>query len=197
MIRAIAVLTVLSTGLACQTPSPATDAPAPRTNRFDVLITGGRVVDGTGAPWFAGDVGIVGDRIAAIGQLADQSATTTHRCDESGGRAGLHRHARAVGVQRARRSAGGEQDHAGHHDRDYRRGHVDRAAQRSDRGAQEGTVRPLQGGAGLPHAGRVLRAAGARASGDQPRQLRRRRRRARQRHRRRVSAPPRRPSWSR
>ena len=40
-----------------------------------MLITGGRVVDGTGAPWFRADVGIVGDRIAAIGQLADREAT--------------------------------------------------------------------------------------------------------------------------
>jgi N-acyl-D-amino-acid deacylase len=36
---------------------------------FDILISGGRVVDGTGNPWFRADVGIVGDRIAAIGQL--------------------------------------------------------------------------------------------------------------------------------
>ena len=33
---------------------------------YDVVITGGRVVDGTGNPWFYGDVGIRGDRIAAI-----------------------------------------------------------------------------------------------------------------------------------
>lgn len=33
---------------------------------FDVVIEGGRVVDGTGNAWFAGDVGIRGDRIAAI-----------------------------------------------------------------------------------------------------------------------------------
>jgi dihydroorotase/N-acyl-D-amino-acid deacylase len=33
---------------------------------FDVLIRGGRVVDGAGNPWFLGDVGIAGDRIAAI-----------------------------------------------------------------------------------------------------------------------------------
>jgi len=32
----------------------------------DVLITGARVVDGTGNPWFYGDVALVGDRIAAV-----------------------------------------------------------------------------------------------------------------------------------
>jgi N-acyl-D-amino-acid deacylase len=44
--------------------------------RFDVLLVNGRIVDGTGAPWFRGDVGIAGDRIAAIGSLADQDAAT-------------------------------------------------------------------------------------------------------------------------
>jgi dihydroorotase/N-acyl-D-amino-acid deacylase len=43
---------------------------AQRTGTFDVLLTNGRIVDGTGAPWFRGDLGIVGDRIAAIGSLA-------------------------------------------------------------------------------------------------------------------------------
>ena len=42
---------------------------AQQPRRFDVLIINGRIVDGTGAPWFRGDVGIVGDRIAAIGAL--------------------------------------------------------------------------------------------------------------------------------
>jgi dihydroorotase/N-acyl-D-amino-acid deacylase len=41
-----------------------------------VLITNGRVVDGTGAPWFYGDVGIIGDRIAAIGRLGGHDAKT-------------------------------------------------------------------------------------------------------------------------
>ena len=36
---------------------------------FDVLIRGGQVLDGTGAPAVRADVGIRGDRIAAVGQL--------------------------------------------------------------------------------------------------------------------------------
>lgn len=41
---------------------------------FDVLITGGKVIDGSGLPWYVADVGIRGDRIAAIGPLDQQSA---------------------------------------------------------------------------------------------------------------------------
>jgi N-acyl-D-amino-acid deacylase len=36
---------------------------------YDFIIAGGHIVDGTGAPWFVGDVGIVGDHIVAIGDL--------------------------------------------------------------------------------------------------------------------------------
>ena len=46
-------------------------------NRFDVLIKKGRIVDGTGAPWFRADLGITGDRIAAVGLLDDASAAIT------------------------------------------------------------------------------------------------------------------------
>src|SRR5262249_33425971 len=45
----------------------------PAPERFEVLIRGGRIVDGTGNPWFAGDVAIRGDRIAAVGQLGPQA----------------------------------------------------------------------------------------------------------------------------
>jgi N-acyl-D-amino-acid deacylase len=41
---------------------------------FNVLITGGRVVDGSGLPWFRADVGIRGDRVAAVGMLAGAQA---------------------------------------------------------------------------------------------------------------------------
>jgi N-acyl-D-amino-acid deacylase len=44
---------------------------------FDVIFAGGRVVDGTGAPWFRADVGIVEDKIASIGDLSAASARRT------------------------------------------------------------------------------------------------------------------------
>jgi N-acyl-D-amino-acid deacylase len=44
---------------------------------LDLKITNGRIVDGTGAPWFRGDVGIDGDTIVAIGDLRDTPAQTT------------------------------------------------------------------------------------------------------------------------
>ena len=46
--------------------APGRETPAPAAGPFDVVIEGGRVVDGTGNPWFYGDVAITGDRIARI-----------------------------------------------------------------------------------------------------------------------------------
>jgi N-acyl-D-amino-acid deacylase len=50
--------------------APRAQTPAP----YDVLLTGGRLVDGTGAPWVRTDLAIAGDRIAAIGDLAGAPA---------------------------------------------------------------------------------------------------------------------------
>jgi N-acyl-D-amino-acid deacylase len=36
---------------------------------FDIVIAGGHIIDGTGSPWYSGDVGIRDGRIAAIGNL--------------------------------------------------------------------------------------------------------------------------------
>ena len=43
---------------------------------YDVLIRNGRIIDGTGSPWYAGDVGIRGGRIAAIGTLGGAARRT-------------------------------------------------------------------------------------------------------------------------
>ena len=42
---------------------------------YDVVIRGGHIVDGSGNPWFAGDVAIRNGRIAAVGRLSNAAAT--------------------------------------------------------------------------------------------------------------------------
>lgn len=48
---------------------------------FDVLIRDARVVDGSGNPWFRADVGIDGDRIAAVGDLSGAGAAMIVEAD--------------------------------------------------------------------------------------------------------------------
>ena len=54
---------------------------APPRPRYDVVIAGGTVYDGTGAPGARADVGIVGDEIKAVGDLQKAEAATTIRAD--------------------------------------------------------------------------------------------------------------------
>lgn len=74
------------TPLAAQAPTtqPRTSqtpaAPSPGASRdqpFDLVIRHGHIVDGTGAPWYAADLGIRGGRIAAIGRLEGAAAART------------------------------------------------------------------------------------------------------------------------
>lgn len=44
---------------------------------YDVIIRGGHILDGTGNPWYAADIGIRGDKIAAIGKLDNATAKQT------------------------------------------------------------------------------------------------------------------------
>jgi N-acyl-D-amino-acid deacylase len=76
---------------ACAAPPaapPAAPSPPPapvQADGFDVVIEGGRIVDGTGNAWYPGDFAIRGDRIVAItlpGALRDAPART--RIDASG-----------------------------------------------------------------------------------------------------------------
>ena len=57
------ILVLLAAPLAAQDEGP-----------FDLLIRGGRVVDGAGNPWVRADVAVRGDRVARIGRLPDAAA---------------------------------------------------------------------------------------------------------------------------
>jgi len=57
----------------------AVQAPVPP---FDLIVANGRVIDGTGSPWYAADVGIRAGRIAAIGRL--DAAGSSRRIDARG-----------------------------------------------------------------------------------------------------------------
>ncbi|MBI2827062.1 MAG: D-aminoacylase [Planctomycetia bacterium] len=65
MIRSLACLLALV--LAATGPLPAAEP-------YDLIIRGGTIYDGTGGPAATGDVAIRGDRVVAIGQLADAKA---------------------------------------------------------------------------------------------------------------------------
>ena len=57
--------------------SAAAAGPAGATDRFDLVIRGGTVYDGTGSPGRRADVGLRGDRVAEIGDLSKASARKT------------------------------------------------------------------------------------------------------------------------
>ena len=51
--------------------------PAQTNISFDLVITNGHIIDGTGSPWYSGDLGIRDGKIAAIGNLALASRKRT------------------------------------------------------------------------------------------------------------------------
>lgn len=68
----------LLAALSCQR-APATD------DGFDVVITNGRIVDGTGNPWYDGDVAIRGDRIVAVGRRGTLTEHPARRTIDASG----------------------------------------------------------------------------------------------------------------
>src|SRR5262245_46641650 len=52
-------------------------APLAAQEPFDIALLGGRIVDGTGAPWYIADVGIRGGKIAKIGRIDASAAKRT------------------------------------------------------------------------------------------------------------------------
>ena len=82
--KRVVIAAVLASSLGCAGRSTV-PSPTPVGQAFDLVIENGRVVDGTGAAWFYGDVGIVGDRISVVttrGML--RGAKTRQRIDATG-----------------------------------------------------------------------------------------------------------------
>ena len=82
--RSLAVGFLFAT-LACQPPTPAGGVPSGDGPEYDLILTGGRIIDGSGNPWFYGDVAIRGERISRItppGMLA--KAAAKQRLDATG-----------------------------------------------------------------------------------------------------------------
>ncbi len=82
--RVVATVIAINLTACARAPAPETGA-SPRATPFDVVISNGRVIDGTGSAWFYGDIGIRGDRIERItpaGLLAD--ARAARRIDARG-----------------------------------------------------------------------------------------------------------------
>lgn len=83
--RALLALLASATLAACAPRSGVESAPAGPGASYDVVIENGRVIDGTGAAWFYGDVALRGDRIAAIGPRgAFRSVRAAQRVDATG-----------------------------------------------------------------------------------------------------------------
>ncbi len=72
-IQQLAAAAVISSALSIL----AAAAPAPLERPFDLIITNGHIVDGTGSPWYSGDVGIRDGRVAAIGVLSGAERART------------------------------------------------------------------------------------------------------------------------
>src|SRR5689334_23804065 len=67
----IAILAACGLMLTCNAQKPVTQKTQPE---YDLLITGGHIIDGSGSPWYEGDVAVKGGRIAAVGRLVNASA---------------------------------------------------------------------------------------------------------------------------
>src|ERR1700735_591246 len=63
LVRLTRLLVVSLTFIAIRSPAQANIS-------FDLVITNGHIIDGTGSPWYSGDLGVRDGKIAAIGNLA-------------------------------------------------------------------------------------------------------------------------------
>ncbi len=70
---AAAAMALMLAVILAQAPRAQSAVPAP--GPFDAIIEHGRIIDGTGSPWYLADVGVRAGRIAAIGNLEGEQAS--------------------------------------------------------------------------------------------------------------------------
>ena len=73
-VAAITALSILFVAAVRMQSASRQNANAGDAEVYDVIIRGGHILDGTGNPWYAADIGIRGDKIAAIGKLDHANA---------------------------------------------------------------------------------------------------------------------------
>lgn len=70
--------------VACASAPQTARGQGPTTGPLDLLLLGGRVLDGSGNPWVIRDIGVRGDRIAFVGIAKDGGASARDTVDVSG-----------------------------------------------------------------------------------------------------------------
>ncbi len=88
---------------------------------YDVVIRNGHIIDGTGSPWYSGDIAIRGGRIAALGKLDGASAKRTIDARGMVVAPGFIDMLGQSELTILVESASAFQDLSGHHHRDHRR----------------------------------------------------------------------------
>jgi N-acyl-D-amino-acid deacylase len=76
-LRAIIKLLLVIVVLLAAVQSVWSQSPGSAAQSFDVVITNGHIIDGTGSPWYSGDIGIRDGKISAIGNLSAASRKQT------------------------------------------------------------------------------------------------------------------------
>jgi N-acyl-D-aspartate/D-glutamate deacylase len=82
LLTSLALAGLVAVGSSCAPAESGGPSGATGSGPFDVVFTGGRVLDGTGNPWIFTDVGVRDGRIAALGDLS--GADASERIDVSG-----------------------------------------------------------------------------------------------------------------